>query len=221
MDNQSIFGLSRIAVFLRSQDWMRAEQSELTATQGQILTHIAARGPSRVGSIAESLAVAQPTATTAIGALVRKGLMVKRADPADARAALLHLTGVGKKKAREISGWPEALLAAMDELDECEQAALLRSLTTIIRSLQRQRAIPVQRMCATCTHFRPNVHDDPEAPHHCAFVNAAFGDAKLRLDCGDHEALPDERAAAVWRRFVDSGSANETDAPSAATDEAS
>ncbi len=218
---QVISGLNRISVFLRSKDWQKAERADLTATQGQILSHLNARGPARVGAIAEALGVAQPTATTAVGALVRKGLVEKRADPADARASLLHLTRAGRRKAQAFEGVPEALLAAVDELDERERAALLRSLTKMIRSLQRQRAIPVQRMCATCVHFRPNVHDDADAPHHCAFVDAAFGDAKLRLDCGDHGALPDERAVATWRRFVDDGSANETDAPSAATDEAS
>jgi len=221
VNKQIISGLSRIAIFLRSQEWKKAGQMNLTATQGQVLSLLAARGPARIGTVAEGLAVAQPTATNAVGALVRKGLIEKRVDPADARAALLHLTRAGSDKAREISGWPEALQAAVDELDAAERAAFLRSLTRIIRSLQRQRAIPVQRMCATCVHFRPNVHDDADAPHHCAFVDAAFGDAQLRLDCGDHEALPDERAVATWRRFVDAGSANETDAPSAATDEAS
>ena len=62
-------------------------------------------------------------------------------------------------------------------------------------ALQEARAIPVQRMCLTCRHFRPHVHDDPARPHHCAFVDAAFGDAALRLDCADHETARDEEAA--------------------------
>jgi hypothetical protein len=41
-------------------------------------------------------------------------------------------------------------------------------------------------MCATCVFFRPDVHDDPERPHHCAFVDAPFGDRQLRLDCDDY-----------------------------------
>lgn len=216
-----ISGLARIGIFLRSQDWKKAEQTDLTATQSQILSQLAVRGPARVGAVAEGLAVAQPTATTAIGTLVRKGLIEKRADPEDARAALLHLTHSGMKKARAISGWPDALMAAVDELGESERASFLRSLTSVIRSLQRQRVIPVQRMCVTCVHFRPNQHQNSNTPHHCNFVNAAFGDAQLRLDCGDHETLAEARAVAVWQRFVDSGSANETDAPSAVTDEAS
>jgi hypothetical protein len=43
-------------------------------------------------------------------------------------------------------------------------------------------------MCVTCRYFRPHVHSDPERPHHCAFVDAPFGDRALRLDCRDHEA---------------------------------
>jgi hypothetical protein len=34
-----------------------------------------------------------------------------------------------------------------------------------------------------------------DAPHHCAFVNAAFGAAALRLDCADHEEAGPEEAA--------------------------
>lgn len=216
-----ISGLARIGVFLRSQDWKKAEQAGLTATQGQILAYLAARGPVRVGAIAESLAVTQPTASDAVSAMVRKKLLEKRPDPADARAALLHLTRAGERKAQEIAVWPDALLAAIDELDATERAVFLRSLTKMIRTLQLRRAIPVQRMCVTCRHFRPNVHDDANTPHHCAFVDAAFGDALLRLDCGDYEALSEKRAVAVWQQFVDSDSANETDAPPAATGEAS
>ena len=55
---------------------------------------------------------------------------------------------------------------------------------------------------ATCTHFRPHAHADAACPHHCTFVDAAFGDANLRLDCGDHEPAPAEAAAALWRRFA-------------------
>lgn len=41
------------------------------------------------------------------------------------------------------------------------------------------------RMCVTCTDFRPDVNDDPVRPHHCAFVDAAFGDGETRVDCAD------------------------------------
>ena len=45
----------------------------------------------------------------------------------------------------------------------------------------------MSRMCLDCRFFRPDVHDDPARPHHCAFVDAPFGDAQLRIDCADHQ----------------------------------
>src|SRR3546814_1012694 len=70
-------------------------------------------------------------------------------------------------------------------LDDGERAAFLKGLTKMIGALQTRGTIPVQRMCVSCAHFRPNVHSDAATPHHCAFVDAAFGDASLRLDCDD------------------------------------
>jgi DNA-binding MarR family transcriptional regulator len=211
--------LLKIGMFLRAEGWRQADAASLTPTQAQILVQLARRGPARITALAEELAVTQPTASDAATALIRKGHVERRADPADARASLLHLTSGGRQAARAMAAWPGALLSAADTLDTGEQAVLLKTLTKIIRSLQVQGAIPVQRMCATCRYFRPNTHPDPAAPHHCDFVNAAFGDAQLRFDCGEHETASDPEAAATWRRFA-GPDANQADAPPAATDEA-
>ncbi|MCY1144320.1 hypothetical protein OWR29_40535 [Actinoplanes sp. Pm04-4] len=43
-------------------------------------------------------------------------------------------------------------------------------------------------MCLTCRFFVPEAHpESPGHPHHCNFVDAAFGDAELRVTCPDHE----------------------------------
>jgi hypothetical protein len=65
----------------------------------------------------------------------------------------------------------------------------------MIGALQQRGEIPVSRMCPTCRFFRPHVHDDPVRPHHCAFVDAPFGDAQLRIECDDHEDAPAEHVA--------------------------
>jgi len=57
-------------------------------------------------------------------------------------------------------------------------------------------------MCVTCRYFRPNAHDDPERPHHCAFVEAAFGDRNLRVDCLDHDPAGAEVTEELWSAFV-------------------
>lgn len=195
-------GLSRIGTLLRSEGWRQGEATRLTPTQTQILVHLVGRGPARVGTVAAEIAVTQPTASDAVAALTRKGLVEKRPDPEDARAVRLHPTAAGKRLARTLAVWPDALLAAADLLDAEESAAFLKGLTKMIGALQIEGAIPVQRMCVSCAHFRPNIHSDAARPHHCAFVDAAFGDASLRLDCRDHVEADAPARLESWARFT-------------------
>lgn len=213
-------GLAKIGTYLRSQNWRQAESEQLTPTQSQIVVHLVQRGPARITVLADELGVTQPTASDAAAALIRKGHVDRRSDPTDARASLLHSTKSGRHVAKKMAVWPDALLAATDALEPGERAIFLKALTKLIRSLQIQGAIPVQRMCATCQFFRPNIHDDSVAPHHCDFVDAAFGDIDLRLDCGEHEMASDRQTAANWQVFA-SAEAKRTDAPTATTGEAS
>jgi hypothetical protein len=71
----------------------------------------------------------------------------------------------------------------------------------MIRTLQTRGRIPVARMCVSCRFFQPFRHPDGRLPHHCAFVDAPFGDGGLRLDCPDHDAAPAELAARTWAAF--------------------
>jgi DNA-binding MarR family transcriptional regulator len=200
--DQVVAGLARLGAVLRAHGRRAADHRGLTPTQAQILVFLHARGPARVGDVAAMLAVTQPTASDAVAALLRKGLVRRGADPDDARAALLQPTAAGRTLAGELAGWPDAPLAAVTALSESERAGLLRALTTMIRTLQQRGEIPVQRLCVTCRFFRPFVHDDAAAPHHCAFVDAAFGESALRIDCGDHEPAEAAEAETAWRSFA-------------------
>src|SRR3546814_11623498 len=90
-------------------------------------------------------------------------------------------------------------------LDDGERAAFLKGLTKMIGALQTRGTIPVQRMCVSCAHFRPNVHSDAATPHHCAFVDAALGDASLRLDCDDHVEADASARLDIWATFLKFG----------------
>ena len=200
--DQIASGLAKIGLFLRSQAWQQAGPAGLTPTQAQILVHLVRRGPARVGALAAEIAVTQPTASDAVAALVRKGLVERRADPEDGRAAMLHATAAARQITADTAQWPDALLAAADGLDAAERAVLLKALTKMIRTLQLRGEIPAQRMCATCSYFRPYRHADADRPHHCAFVDAAFGTADLRLDCSDHVDADAESERETWSRFA-------------------
>ena len=209
-------GFGRIGAALRADAWQRSDISGVTPTQAQILAHLAARGPARIGAIAAALSVTKPTASDAVAALARKGLTERRPDPADARASQIRLTARGRRAASDSGAVSEAMRDAIGALDAAEQATLLKSLTKMIRMLQQNGAIDPQRLCVSCAYFRPYMHDDAARPHHCAFVDAAFGDAALRLDCGDHVEAGAADQTERWSRFADAP-ASKTDAPFAAT----
>jgi len=196
--------LMRISTALRSGAWEEAMARGLTPTQSQILGYLRFRGQegARVSEVAEALAVTLATASESTDALVRKGLVHKVRAVEDGRARLVVLTPAGQREADRLAGWPDFLLQAVRALPQLEQAALLRVLLKTIRELQKAGRIPISRMCITCRYFRPYVHPDPNAPHHCEFVDAPFGDGLLRVDCLDHSPADPEQEEENWRRFA-------------------
>ena len=98
--------------------------------------------------------------------------------------------------------FPEGLLSALAGLSPLESRALHTALSKVILELQESGAIEPQRMCCTCRFFRPYRHLEESRPHHCDFVDASFGTASLRLDCGDHQPAEETVRKQRWRRFL-------------------
>ncbi len=197
-------GLSKLGMALRTEAWRDAGPRGLTPTQAQILALLgASAGPMRLSSVAEGLAVTLPTAGDAVRVLVAKGLVSKGRDPGDARAVALALTDAGRAAADAASVWPDFVLAAVDALTLDEQAGLVRALVKMVRTLQVRGDIAPARMCVSCRFFRPYAHPgDGERPHHCAFVDAPFGDRALRVECPEHEPAAPDEARRRWDEFV-------------------
>jgi DNA-binding MarR family transcriptional regulator len=200
-------GLERIAAALRADQWSATTEAGLNPTQAHVLALLAGRGEEgiRVKEIAAHLGVSQPSATDSIAALERKRLVSKAVDAGDARATRVQITNQGRESLQAIGLAATATGAALGTLASTEQTDLLLLLIKLVRSLQLAGSIPVQRLCVTCRHFRPNVHSDALNPHQCTFVNAPFGDRHLRLDCGEHETADPATQAATWTAF-DKGS---------------
>ncbi len=200
-------GLSKLGTALRHQAWRKASPQGLTPTQGQILTLLRSRPGATLAQVAEALAVRPATASDAVKSLEKKGLLSKTRQPGDARLLSLQLTEEGEEIAAQAVQWPEFLVEAIDQLEGGERRVMLRAILRMIVSLQQRGEIPIARMCISCHHFRPNHHDDPLRPHHCAYVDAPFGDADLRIECREHEPASEASAAQMTRRFFASTSA--------------
>jgi DNA-binding MarR family transcriptional regulator len=197
-------GLAKVGIALKQQAWAEAGGRGLTPTQGQALALLRANPAGlRLGVLAAQLGVTEATTSDSVAALHRKGLVAKAPLAGDGRAVLVRLTPEGAIQAAAAAAWPDFLLEAVDELSAAEQAAFLRGLVTMIRTLQQRGRIPVARMCVSCRFFQPFRHPGEPLPHHCAFVDAPFGDGELRLDCPDHDAAPADQAEHTWQAFRD------------------
>ncbi|PSJ40533.1 MarR family winged helix-turn-helix transcriptional regulator [Allosphingosinicella deserti] len=195
-------GLAKIGLVLRSRAWKGAGLAGVTPTQGQALALLreAPQGM-KLAALAHLLGVSAPTASETVSALVAKQL-AEKTPGSDRRSLTLKLTQQGETIALRTADWPDFLGTAVETLDPSEQAAFLRALVKIIRALQENGDIPVQRMCVTCRHFRPYAHPGSPTPHHCAFVDAPFADRHLRLNCPEQEPAPAEQRDAAWTRFA-------------------
>lgn len=210
-------GLSKIGLVLRHQAWQAAEVSGLTPTQSQVLAVIEAssEGWLSVSEIARHLAVTQPTASDAIAALESKKLVARTKSAQDARVVQVKITAQGRRRTAQTAQWPDALLKAIGQLDAQEQAVFLKGLMKMIRSLQEDGQIPLARMCATCTYFRPHAHTDAQAPHHCAYVDAPLRGSDLRLDCREHEPASESHRPQLWQLFIEGRPQGEKVSPKA------
>lgn len=183
--DQILFGLARLAAVLRAGQWQAGAAHDLNPTQVEILTRVASL-PLRPAALADHLGVSAASTSDSIKSLQAKGYVTRLPDPTDGRAVQIAPTEQGRAIAAQLAQ-QVPLSAALDTLSATDQGAVLRALTQVIQSLQTAGTVPTQRLCATCRYFRRDAHADPARPHHCDFVNAAFGDAELRLDCGEHE----------------------------------
>ena len=202
LDRRVTVGLAKIGIALKQQAWAEAGGRGLTPTQGQLLALLRANPDGlRLRDLAAQLGVTAATTSDSATALHRKGLVAKEPMTGDGRGVVVLLTPTGMREAAAAAAWPDFLLEAVGELSVAEQATFLRALVAMIRTLQEKGRIPVARMCVSCRFFRPFQHDDPARPHHCAFVDAPFGDGELRLDCPDFQTAPADQAGENWQIF--------------------
>lgn len=213
-------GLAKISIAMRHHAWAQGEHTGITPTQAQILTLLSTRDEigMPVTAIARELAVTQPTISDAVAALVAKRLVSKTRSKEDGRIFLIRLTSRGRQRGTASTLWPDSLTQAIRELDAAERSVFVLALVKMIRALQLSGHIPTARMCTSCTYFRPNQYADERTPHHCTFVDAAFGNAELQIDCGDHQLVHADDRPKLWTLFIEgkpiAGTVPATDDPS-------
>lgn len=188
MEERLLFGLEQVVQALGIFYERHSRENAVSPLQLRILTTLLKRGVKQtVGGMAEEFSLTAATVSDAIASLEEKGLLTKDRQEGDRRVVHLSLSGEGKRLVRSQAASNETLLKMIRGLSQVEQEIFLVAIIKLIRGFQEKGLIPVARMCANCRFFRPNVYSDPEKPHHCGFVNAAFGNRELRIECPDYE----------------------------------
>ena len=183
-------GLARVAVAMHLAADDPAAGLERTLAQQQLLLLLSHRRDGyTLSDLAADVGMTAPATESAIGTLVREGLVVMRPAAGSPSDVLVTITDLGRAQAPELMHWASDMLAELRNLDEIGQRQLLHVVTDHIRRLQRQGQIPVVKMCLSCRFFDGYAHPGTPDPHHCRLVDAAFGHQMLRLRCPEQEPV--------------------------------
>lgn len=124
--------LHSLAIHLLRRIRRGDEEVGLSAPRLSALSVIVYRGPISLTELAMAESVTAPTMTRLVHALVRAGLVEKRANRADNRVVLLRATPQGRRtldvaRAKRLA----ALHALLAQLDATEQAAVARAVDVL------------------------------------------------------------------------------------------
>jgi DNA-binding MarR family transcriptional regulator len=111
----------------------RADRASAVSTLGRL----GRQGPLRLTALALREGISQPSMTQLIQRLERQGLVSRRADPGDRRAALVSITDAGRKRIDERRRIRRARLAALLETLSIEERQAL--------ALSSKVALPIVR----------------------------------------------------------------------------
>ena len=120
-----------------------------------VLSVLAAEGPSRLTALAAATGIAQPAMTQLVGRLERAGLVTRLIDPEDARATLVAITETGLALRDELH---QSLHQRMAELlgtlpadDQATLALALRVAAPLLQRLTLEAAQPTQSEAAAAS----------------------------------------------------------------------
>jgi DNA-binding MarR family transcriptional regulator len=129
IESAALAGELRLIVGRLARGLRRHDDGALTPSQRSALASVDRHGPLRLGDLAAIEAVSPPTLTRIVQGLEDKGLVARRPDPHDARAAQLAITRLGRRTVTALRAErSRALAAALDRLDDDERAKVAAAL---------------------------------------------------------------------------------------------
>lgn len=161
--------------------------NRLNPAQWQALRYLkAANRFSRTpAALADYLASTRGTVSRTIAALEANGYVSRQSNEADRRGVLLSLTAKAENALKH-----DPLLDLARDMEDAlgdETSRLTQRLSAVLRkALDRNSRRPFG-LCATCRHFRRNVHASGAMPHHCALLDEKLAESDSRSLCVEQE----------------------------------
>lgn len=177
MEEKLLAILERLSQAERAFLTREAYRLGLTATQAQLLLHLAER-PAGVVDLAALFALTPATVSDALAALERKGLVHREQDSKDLRRFTLRPIEQGLALAKALKDYAIPLREALEGVED--KKGLLLSLMSLLAHLVRQGLMAETGLCLTCRHLRR------EEGYYCALLQIPLSPRDLRLACPDH-----------------------------------
>jgi DNA-binding MarR family transcriptional regulator len=112
--------------------------TEVPAASLRLLSQLDELGAVTIGALAVADRCSQPTMSTAVAAVVRRGWAVKQPNPSDARSSLVTLTEAGRTVLTQARRERAAVVAARFEADPHHDEQDLATAVAVIRGLLNQ-----------------------------------------------------------------------------------
>ena len=123
------------------QETMRRARCDLPRGHVWLLWRLS-QGGARLSDLAQSAGVDKSTLTPQAGRLLREGLVARRADPADRRAAILHVTAAGRELLAQLQSTRRVMLGELlADWPADEQADVAAMLTKFAAVLDASRPV--------------------------------------------------------------------------------
>jgi DNA-binding MarR family transcriptional regulator len=190
IDFKIVAALDKLSQVQRILLWDVAKNENLSPIQIQFIQFIQQFPPAmcRVSVLAREFDLTKATVSDAITTLETKGLVEKTKEENDRRTTLISLTSQGKRIAKRLSGWQDALYRHVAGFKDAEKEKIAGMLMDLIKGLFEEGVIRVARMCLACGNFRLEAFTGSDKPHMCGLTGSAIGDQDFSFGCAHYSA---------------------------------
>ena len=186
-DNKLFTALYSFSDIFRVLFWRLSKETGLSPLQIQILLFIATHPQeiAKVTYLANEFNMSKATISDAVKTLLTKDYLTKQNDPSDQRSFSLLLTKTGKQIAQSVDSSYQPILKSLAAIDNQTKTDLYSQIMALIAKLNQSGIALGQRMCFNCAHYQAKT----DQQFYCNFLDQLLDQAKLRIDCEEHEVV--------------------------------